>query len=153
MIYHLKNFGSFLRSNFKENIYLEKCKNRIEYVAPGNRQTNKKTLRYLLTDVNKPTILFLRHISFWEIPSFMNITAINYFEYKPWKFYKNANLQCYLGEGSSARKNCSTPKSQLLDTVQADDKNIWVCLKIKKVCCTCLVKQMQVLDQNVQLLE
>ena len=62
------------------------------------------------------------------------------------------------GEGSSARnssarKNCSTPKSRLLNTVRADDKNIWICSKIKKVCRTCLVEQMQVLDQNVQLLE
>ena len=66
--------------------------------------------------------------------------------------------QYWKGEGSSARnssaqKNCSTPKSWLLGTVQADDKNIWICSKIKKVCCTCLVEQMQVLDQNVQLLE
>jgi len=27
-------------------------------------------------------------------------------------------------QNSSAQKNCSTPKSRLLDTVQADDKNI-----------------------------
>ncbi len=63
-----------------------------------------------------------------------------------------------LGEGStarnsSARKNCSTPKSRLLDTVWADDKNILICSKIKKVCRTCHVEQMQVLDQNEQLLE
>ena len=62
------------------------------------------------------------------------------------------------GEGSSARnssarKICSTPKSQLLDTVRADDKNILNCSKIKKVCRTCSVEQMQVLDQNEQLLE
>jgi hypothetical protein len=62
------------------------------------------------------------------------------------------------GEGSTARnssaqKNCSTPKSQLLDTVRADDKNILICSKIKKVCRTCRVKQMQVLDQNEQLLK
>jgi hypothetical protein len=62
------------------------------------------------------------------------------------------------GEGStarnsSARKNCSTPKSRLLDTVQADDKNILICSKIKKVCRTCRVEQMQVLDQNEQLLK
>jgi hypothetical protein len=38
-------------------------------------------------------------------------------------------INCEVGEGSSAqnssaRKNCSTPKSRLLDTVRADDKNI-----------------------------
>ena len=27
-------------------------------------------------------------------------------------------------QNSSAQKNCSTPKSRLLDTVRADDKNI-----------------------------
>ena len=62
------------------------------------------------------------------------------------------------GEGSTARnsparKNCSTPKSRLLDTVRADDKNISICSKIKKVCRTCLVKHMHFLDQNVHLLE
>ncbi len=63
-----------------------------------------------------------------------------------------------IGEGSSARKssarkNCSTPKSRLLDTVRADDKNICICSKIKKVCRTCLVEQMQFLDKNDHLLE
>ncbi len=67
-------------------------------------------------------------------------------------------LSSFHGEGStarnsSARKNCSTPKSRLLDTVRADDKNILICSKIKKVCRTCRVEQMQVLDQNEQLLE
>ena len=56
-------------------------------------------------------------------------------------------------QNSSARKNSSTPKSRLLDTVRADDKNILICSKIKKVCRTCRVEQMQVLDQNEQLLE
>jgi hypothetical protein len=53
----------------------------------------------------------------------------------------------------SAQKICSTPKSWLLDTVRADDKNMWNCSKIKKVCCTRCVEQMQVLDQNEQLLK
>ncbi len=64
----------------------------------------------------------------------------------------------FKGEGSSAQnssacKICSTPKSRLLDTVRADDKNICICSKIQKVCRTCCVEQMQVLDQNEQLLE
>jgi hypothetical protein len=56
-------------------------------------------------------------------------------------------------QNSSARKNCSTPKSRLLNTVRADDKNICISSKIKKVCRTCLVEQMHFLDKNYQLLE
>ena len=63
------------------------------------------------------------------------------------KFYLMFILKVCVGEGStarnsSARKNCSTPKSRLLDTVRADDKNISICSKIKKVCRTCLVEHM-----------
>jgi hypothetical protein len=57
------------------------------------------------------------------------------------------------GDGSSARKssaqkNCSTPKSRLLDTVRADVKKMEIARKKK-----CHFEQMQVLDQNEQLLE
>ncbi len=83
-------------------------------------------------------------------------TAFIYSHYKKLNIFKT--LVSLSGEGSSARnssaqKNCSTPKSRLLDTVRADDKNICICSKIKKVCRTCLVEQMHFLDQNVQLLE
>jgi hypothetical protein len=71
--------------------------------------------------------------------------AKNYFYVK--------NREGSSAQNSSAQKNCSTPKSQLLDTVRADDKNICICSKIKKVCRTCLVEQMHFLDQNVQLLK
>jgi hypothetical protein len=59
-----------------------------------------------------------------------------------------------LGEGSSARnssaqKNCSTPKSRLLDTVRADDKKMKLLEKTPKS----HFEQMQFLDQNDQLLE
>jgi hypothetical protein len=58
------------------------------------------------------------------------------------------------GEGStarnsSARKNCSTPKSRLLDTVRADVKKMKTAQKSKKR----HFEQMRVLDQNEQLLE
>ena len=60
----------------------------------------------------------------------------------------------FFGEGStarnsSARKNCSTPKSRLLDTVRADVKKMKTARKSKKR----NFEQMQVLDQNEQLLE
>ncbi len=59
-----------------------------------------------------------------------------------------------MGEGptarnSSARKNCSTPKSRLLDTVRADVKKTKTARKSKKR----HFEQMRVLDQNEQLLE
>ena len=58
------------------------------------------------------------------------------------------------GEGSTARnssaqKNCSTPKSRLLDTVRADVKKMKTARKSKKR----HFEQMHFLDQNVQLLE
>jgi hypothetical protein len=76
------------------------------------------------------------------------------FSFRTGKIYRyNPTGEGSSARNSSARKNCSTPKSQLLDTVRADDKNICICSKIKKVCRTCLVEQMHFLDQNVQLLE
>jgi hypothetical protein len=61
---------------------------------------------------------------------------------------------CQIGDGSSARKssarkNCSTQKSRLLDTIQAVAKIYGTAQKSKK----CHLEQMQVLDQNVQLLK
>jgi hypothetical protein len=59
-----------------------------------------------------------------------------------------------LGEGStaqnsSARKNCSTPKSRLLDTVRADAKK----MKLLENPPKSHFEQMQFLDQNDQLLK
>ena len=64
------------------------------------------------------------------------------------------NFNVVNGEGStarnsSARKNCSTPKSRLLDTVRADVKKMKTARKSKKR----HFEQMRVLDQNEQLLE
>jgi hypothetical protein len=55
----------------------------------------------------------------------------------------------FYGEGSTARKssaqkNCSTPKSQLLDTVRADVKKMKTARKSKKR----HFEQMRVLMQN-----
>ncbi len=60
----------------------------------------------------------------------------------------------FIGEGSSARnssaqKNCSTPKSRLLNTVRADDKK----MKLLENPPKSHFEQMQFLDQNDQLLE
>ncbi len=52
-------------------------------------------------------------------------------------------------QNSSARKNCSTPKSWLLDTVWADAKKMKMLKKNQKS----HFEQMQFLDQNDQLLE
>jgi hypothetical protein len=58
------------------------------------------------------------------------------------------------GEGSparnsSAQKNCSTPKSRLLDTVRADAKKMKLLEKPQKS----HFEEMQILDQNDQLLD
>jgi len=58
------------------------------------------------------------------------------------EFWNGLNGEGSSARNSSARKNCSTPKSWLLNTVRADDKNISICSKIKKVCRTCLVEHM-----------
>jgi hypothetical protein len=47
-------------------------------------------------------------------------------------------------QNSSAQKNCSTPKSRLLDTVQADAKKNETARKTPKS----HFEQMQFLDQN-----
>ncbi len=69
-----------------------------------------------------------------------------------WKSIKDAFTELLLStfaRNSSARKNCSTPKSRLLDTVRADFKKIKNARKSKKR----HFEQMRVLDQNEQLLE
>jgi hypothetical protein len=53
-------------------------------------------------------------------------------------FNKNNNRRLKYGDGSSAqkssaRKNCSTPKSQLLDTIRADAQIYATAQKSKKV--------------------
>ncbi len=52
-------------------------------------------------------------------------------------------------ENSSAQKNCSTPKSRLLDTVWADAKK----MKLLENTPKSHFEQMQFLDQNDQLLK
>ena len=61
----------------------------------------------------------------------------------------NLNGEGSSARNSSARKNCSTPKSRLLDTVRADVKKMKTARKSKKR----HFEQMRVLDQNEQLLE